>query len=222
MKNLFNNISQEEKSRILEMHSGKKNVISEQGIGSGPRPYPGTPNVSQKKISGSGEEFLKNKSSQINPLLGLPKKSLNDCYSYYVEQDIPSTYGVRETEIKKYIDYLGIYGKVPGTNIPIPYQGDDLDQMMYILWGNREATNLGIYGSVKQRTSEIKNIIYPAVEEIRALYSKISGKSLWDSLQKKMTDSDEDMKKKNEIKQILVDAYQIWIDCANGKRRDIR
>ena len=30
MKNLFNNISQEEKNRILEMHSGKKNVISEQ------------------------------------------------------------------------------------------------------------------------------------------------------------------------------------------------
>ena len=29
MKNLFNDISQEEKSRILEMHSGKKNVISE-------------------------------------------------------------------------------------------------------------------------------------------------------------------------------------------------
>ena len=31
MKNLFNNISQDEKNRILEMHSGKKNVISEQG-----------------------------------------------------------------------------------------------------------------------------------------------------------------------------------------------
>ena len=30
MKNLFNNISQEEKNRILEMHSSKKNVISEQ------------------------------------------------------------------------------------------------------------------------------------------------------------------------------------------------
>jgi hypothetical protein len=29
MKNLFNNISQEEKNRILEMHSGKKRVISE-------------------------------------------------------------------------------------------------------------------------------------------------------------------------------------------------
>jgi hypothetical protein len=33
MKNLFNDISQEEKSRILEMHSGKKNVIIEQGYG---------------------------------------------------------------------------------------------------------------------------------------------------------------------------------------------
>jgi hypothetical protein len=30
MKNLFNNISQDEKNRILEMHATKKNVISEQ------------------------------------------------------------------------------------------------------------------------------------------------------------------------------------------------
>lgn len=30
MKNLFNSISQEEKSRILEMHSGKKKVITEE------------------------------------------------------------------------------------------------------------------------------------------------------------------------------------------------
>jgi len=30
MKNLFNDISQDEKNRILEMHSGKNNVISEQ------------------------------------------------------------------------------------------------------------------------------------------------------------------------------------------------
>jgi hypothetical protein len=30
MKNLFNDISQEEKNTILEMHSGKKTVISEE------------------------------------------------------------------------------------------------------------------------------------------------------------------------------------------------
>lgn len=33
MKNLFNDISEEEKNRVLEMHSGKKNVILEQPIG---------------------------------------------------------------------------------------------------------------------------------------------------------------------------------------------
>jgi hypothetical protein len=33
MKNLFNDISKEEKNRILEMHSSKKNVMSEQSIG---------------------------------------------------------------------------------------------------------------------------------------------------------------------------------------------
>jgi hypothetical protein len=222
MKNLFNSISQEEKNRILEMHSGKKNVISEQGIGSGPRPYPGIPNGSQKKISGNGEEFLKNKSSQVNPSIGLQKKSLNSCYEYLVSTNNPTTYGVSDDEVKKYIDYLGVYGKVPGTGIPIPYQGDDLNQMKYFLWGNTNATNGMAYGGVEERTVEEKGLIYPSVEKIRALYSKLSGKSLWDALQKKMTDSDEDMEKKNEIKEILVGAYQLWIDCANGKRKDIR
>jgi len=33
MKNLFNDISQDEKNRILEMHSGNKNVMTEQSIG---------------------------------------------------------------------------------------------------------------------------------------------------------------------------------------------
>ena len=41
MKNLFTNISQEEKNRILEMHSAKKNVISEQTT------FPGQPIVTQ-------------------------------------------------------------------------------------------------------------------------------------------------------------------------------
>ncbi len=46
MKNLFNSISQEEKSRILEMHSGKKNVISEQEIG-GYKEGPGDPQINE-------------------------------------------------------------------------------------------------------------------------------------------------------------------------------
>jgi hypothetical protein len=69
MKKLFN-ISQEEKNRILEMHSAKKNVISEQGltvppIGGGTRPAPrpggGTqpnrPIQNQKPVSQSNKEL---------------------------------------------------------------------------------------------------------------------------------------------------------------------
>jgi hypothetical protein len=54
MKNLFNDISQDEKNRILEMHSVKKNVISEQpNLGGGtrptqtPRPRPNRPSQNQ-------------------------------------------------------------------------------------------------------------------------------------------------------------------------------
>ena len=134
----------------------------------------------------------------------------------------PTTFGVSDDEIKKYMDYLGVYGKVPGTGIPIPYQGDDLNQMKYFLWGNTNVTNGMAYGGVEERTVEEKGLIYPSVEKIRALYSKLSGKSLWNALQEKLTDSDEDIQKKNEIKEILVGAYQLWIDCANGKKRSIR
>jgi hypothetical protein len=43
MNNLFNNISQDEKNRILEMHSVKKNVISEQGTPTAKKKTPPTP-----------------------------------------------------------------------------------------------------------------------------------------------------------------------------------
>lgn len=50
MKNLFNDISQDEKNRILEMHSNKKNVISEQGA-LFPTPKP-TPKPKQISLEG--------------------------------------------------------------------------------------------------------------------------------------------------------------------------
>jgi len=66
MKNLFNNISQDEKNRILEMHATKKNVISEQytlPMNNGipqlsttrqnpvPRPRPTRPSQNQTTVS---------------------------------------------------------------------------------------------------------------------------------------------------------------------------
>jgi hypothetical protein len=121
-----------------------------------------------------------------------------------------------------YIDYLGVYGKVPGTGIPIPYQGNDLNEMIQILQGGSHYNNdKAIYGAIEERTSEQNGKIYPAVEVIRSSYKSRTGKSIWDSLQKKMTDSDEDMERKEHIQMLLMNAYKVWIDCANGLREEI-
>ena len=89
MKNLFNDISQDEKNRILEMHSAKKNVISEQYTmplpntgnpllgGTRPRPTPrprpnkpsGTVNVPQPKkvVEGMTINLYNDKSESSQP-----------------------------------------------------------------------------------------------------------------------------------------------------------
>ena len=64
MKNLFNNISQDEKNRILEMHSAKKSVISEQSltpvqktINSLPKPKP----IDASRIDGQTVNLYRDK-----------------------------------------------------------------------------------------------------------------------------------------------------------------
>ena len=59
MKNLFNKISQDEKNRILEMHSAKKNVISEQGV-TPPTPKP-SPKPTPKPLDGQTVNLYRNK-----------------------------------------------------------------------------------------------------------------------------------------------------------------
>jgi hypothetical protein len=60
MKNLFNNISQYEKNRILEMHTSKKNIVSEQDsfddIPSIRDEYDTIYNASKDRISNSKSE----------------------------------------------------------------------------------------------------------------------------------------------------------------------
>jgi hypothetical protein len=65
MKNLFNNISQEEKNRILEMHSAKKNVISEQfELDDKPRPNQKI-NIVGKTVNLYRDKFSKNLMVQL-------------------------------------------------------------------------------------------------------------------------------------------------------------
>ena len=110
MKNLFNDISQDEKNRILEMHSAKKNIISEQGIQQipdfdaetqpNPTPIPGVipPNPPKPKPS--------------------PKLDVNTPVNFYhdmAEKDLAITFNlkkpiVRDTKIRIDVDNKGRVG----------------------------------------------------------------------------------------------------------------
>ena len=75
MKNLFNNISQEEKNMILEMHSGKKNTILEQMVKSKMVPYGSKPSklpidaqlwkTLEDELSGEGPSIQKETPNQL-------------------------------------------------------------------------------------------------------------------------------------------------------------
>jgi hypothetical protein len=171
-----------------------------------------------KKINGSAMSFLQNSSPSMNPALGV--NFIPECYRYSRSvKGLMANYGASDSEIDSYIDYLGVYGKVPGTGIPIPYQGDDLQMMLQILWGSGTSGSFGgnfkELGPIEDRTVNNNGILYPTVEDIRASYTKKKGESLYKSLSKKFTDSKEDIQKKNQIIGLLLGAYQKWIDCVN-------
>jgi hypothetical protein len=72
MKHLFNNISQEDKKRILEMHSGKKNTILEQSkmvpYGSKPAKHPTDSKLWINMINdteGEGPSIIKETPNQL-------------------------------------------------------------------------------------------------------------------------------------------------------------
>jgi hypothetical protein len=184
-----------------------KKVINEQGQ-----------QRQNKKISGSAMSFLQNSSTSVNPALGV--NFIPNCFSYYRgKKMLMMNYGVSDSEMDSYVDYLGVYGKVPGTGIPIPYQGNDLQMMLQILQGSGTSGSFGgnfkELGPIENRTVDIEGILYPTVDLIRAEFTERKGQSLYKALSKKMTDSEEDIEKKNQIISVLVDAYQKWIDCVN-------
>jgi len=88
MKNLFNNISQEEKNRILEMHSAKKNVISEQLLTQPPGPaIPPSRGIRPQPVTGGGGT-RPNKPPQNQKPVSQPNKGLKVGETINIYDDI--------------------------------------------------------------------------------------------------------------------------------------
>jgi hypothetical protein len=115
MKNLFNDISQDEKNRILEMHSGKKNVISEQGL-----PSP-TPNKEKRATPEMLDKVLKKLNYQLETggskqkfLKKMPEKNKTLSVTFNPE------YAVVRTEHIKQPTQKGKDDKIHGMGLAIP------------------------------------------------------------------------------------------------------
>jgi hypothetical protein len=229
MKHILNDLTEQEKNSIREQHTGGMKVMTESfsklinsKLGD---VKPILSEQANKKISGSPKEFLMNNSSEPNPALGVTE--VPECFKYdRSNENLMSNYPPTESEIEHYIDYLGVYGDVPGTGIPIPYQSSDLQYMIQLLQGSGTPASMGSnfkeLGHINGRTAEYKGKIYPVVDLIRANFNGSKYfTTLGKSLNEKLTDSDKETKQKEYITSILENAYKVWIDCVNQVRTNI-
>jgi hypothetical protein len=114
MKNLFNDISQDEKNRILEMHSGKKNVISEQGV---PTPTP----KKEKKVTPQMLDSVLRKlnysietgGSELKFMKNIPEKKLTLFVTFNPDYAIVKTKKVKEPS------QVGTKDKIHGMGLAI-------------------------------------------------------------------------------------------------------
>jgi hypothetical protein len=120
MKNLFNNISQEEKNRILEMHSGKKNVISEQSEhGKGaiiPEPKKNkvaTPQMLDKVLKKLNYD-IETGGSKLKFMKNIPEKKLTLFVTFTPE------YAIVNKKKDKEPTQTGTDGKIHGMGLAIP------------------------------------------------------------------------------------------------------
>ena len=136
MKNLFNNISQEEKNRILEMHSGKKNVVNEQTVAS--NVLSGSSQKAVKQVFDSCRNIPSASTSNTNQLVDMIYKAIQGM-------------GTDETAIMKAFSSMGTitnfcavndgYRKTYGNTLFSDLDGD-IDQEMVWAGISRALRNL--------------------------------------------------------------------------------
>ena len=212
MKNLFNNISQEEKNRILEQHKGGIKVMNENfskllnaKLGDA-KPLVSEQPIDKKRYDMSSTKpkiqlkaslFLANPGERkLNSALGV--KELPECFRYGIRN------GLTDSELNTIIDAM---------DFPM----DKTDARRLHSWANGGGWpgpmggNYKEYGDLKNRVVLVDGLYYPAVEDLRSRYnSDESVETLGTETQKPEL---------SDFRNDLINAYQYWIDCVNGKQK---
>ena len=132
MKNLFNDISQEEKNRILEMHSSKKNVMTEQSIG-------------------GAIDWVKDTAKRVlpKPLIDLGKKFINSISSFKAN-------AVIEDDMSVSLDVVGFV--VSNDKVVMYFKDSDDNTILFVENFEGPVYKTGMDGKIKYRDISFSNI----------------------------------------------------------------
>ena len=152
---------------------------------------------SVNKITESASSLLNNDSETFNTSIGV--KNIPACFRGTTELQ---KLGVTDDEVGVIIDMLDW-----------PMSSDDAKHAKMWAQGSGVSGSFGgnfsQYGRLKLRIVQNDDIWYPAVEELRVKYNLDEYYNLVDDL------SSEEL---SGFKSELINAYQTWIDCVNGKK----
>jgi hypothetical protein len=218
MKHILNNLSSQEKNRILEQHSGGKTIdtsnfkrLLESKLGNvkplinemetGVAATTNAAAVTATKISGNGQSLLDNASETYNTSIGV--KTLPGCFSktMYPGSMNFDQIGVSDSEVTDIVNLMDW-----------PMDSSDAQQVLQWAQGNGMTASLGgnynEFGSIKDRVVQINGKWYPAIEQLRVDYNKDEYFETLGSITKK------DLLK--DVRSNFVNAYKYWVDCVNS------
>ena len=212
MKHILNNLSSEEKSRILEQHSGGKSIdtsnfkrLLESKLGN-VKPLVNEAEaqamaVANTKISGNGQSLLDNSSETFNTAIGV--KTLPGCFRKTLPPGSMNfdEIGVSDSEVTDIVNKMDW-----------PMDSSDAQQVLQWAQGNGMSAafggNYNEFNDLKERVVQHNGKWYPAVEQLRVMYNIDEYFETLGSITKK------DLLK--DVRYNFVEAYNYWVQCVNS------
>lgn len=153
MKNLFNDISQDERNRILEMHESatRKNYLSEQ-----PTPTSGgTQNPNQLKIT-----RIKTSPDDLNRFLGFSTDEILALFPKLPPFKTQNDWNSVKVPLQQALTWYGKSGRNPSTNVLSSVVsnigGDFPERYQLLIKGNPSASGQGFVADAKTLDNQMK------------------------------------------------------------------
>jgi hypothetical protein len=208
MKHILNDLSSDEKNRILEQYNGEKTIdvknfkrLLESQLGNVKPLINEEVPTQSKKITEGPINLLMNTSETYNTKIGV--KELPSCFTELLPPGSMNfnQVGISQDEVDHVVDAFDW-----------PMSQDDINHVLQWAQGNgwpgSWGGNFGEFGDLSERVVKVGGLWYPAVEELRVRYN----------IDESFEDLGSFLRTHNELLQVrnnFLTAYKKWIDCVN-------